>query len=173
LSRWPIVETERRLLFHQPLPSEQRPAEYHLEQRVALGGSVDVRGTLIDVFCTHFDLTQDQRLRQAEDVATFCTGWHPGRPVVLMGDFNAFPDSPEIATLRGALTDVFAAEGVEGEERLTFPSGPLGSRAPNGWAGAIDYVFVSDHFRIEGIEVVRETTPASDHAPVIARLALS
>ena len=173
LSRGPIVEHERRLLYHQPLPVEQRPPRYHIEQRAILGCAVDLHGIIVDTFCTHFDLTQDQRLHQAQEVADFCTSWHPGRPAVLMGDFNALPDDPEIATIRAVLTDVFQERGVTGDERLTFPSGPLGSRADNGWAGGIDYVFLSSHFQPLEIEVIRETSPASDHAPVIARVVLN
>ena len=170
LSRRPIVEHERRLLYHRPLPPEQRPARYHAEQRAVLGCTVDLDGTLLDVFCTHFDLSEDQRMHQAAEVAEFCTSWHPGRPVVLMGDFNAEPHSTEIATLRRALRDVFYEQGISGDERLTFPSGPLGSRTEDGWSGAIDYVFVSPDIQVRAIEVLRETSPASDHAPVVARL---
>jgi endonuclease/exonuclease/phosphatase family metal-dependent hydrolase len=168
LSRWPVVEHERRLLFNQPLPLEQRPPRYYVEQRAVLGCAIDIRGVLIDVFCTHFDLTQDQRIPQAREVAEFCAEWHPNRPVVLMGDLNAFPDAPEVATLRAGLVDMFHHLGVEGDERLTFPSGPLGSRTDDGWSGAIDYIFVSEHFRPRRIDVIREATPASDHAPVVA-----
>ncbi len=170
LSRRPIIEHERRLLYHRPLPPEQRPARYHAEQRAVLGCTVDFDGTLLDVFCTHFDLSEDQRMHQAAEVAEFCTSWHPGRPVVLMGDFNAAPDSAEVATLRRALRDVFHEQGIGGDERLTFPSGALGSRTEDGWSGAIDYVFVSPHIRVRAIEVLRETMPASDHAPVVVRL---
>lgn len=172
LSRWPVVEHQRHLLFHQPLPLDQRPPKYYAEQRALLGCAVDIQGTLVDVFCTHFDLTQDQRMPQARQVAELCTGWHPGRPSVLMGDFNALPDAPEIDTLRAAFSDVFQALNVVGEERLTFPSGPLESHTDNGWAAGIDYIFLSHHFVPHGIDAIRETMPASDHTPVVARVAL-
>lgn len=170
LSRRPIVEHERRLLYHQPLPPEQRPAEYYTEQRAMLGCAIDLSGMLIDVVCTHFDLTVDQRIHQAAEVAAFATGWHPGRPAIVMGDFNADPDSAELAIIRKALRDVFREQDVSGDERITFPSGPLGSRTEDGWSGAIDYVFVTPNIRVRDISVIRETSPASDHAPVIARL---
>lgn len=170
LSRWPIVEHERRLLYHQPLPSEQRPAGYYAEQRAMLGCAIDINGTLIDVVCTHFDLTEDQRIHQAAEVAEFATGWHTARPVILMGDFNADPDSNEIGIIRKALRDVFHEQGINGDTRITFPSGLLGSWTADDWSGAIDFVFVSPEVQVRDITVIRETTPASDHAPVIARL---
>ena len=172
LSRYPIVEHERRLLFHEPLPPDQRPGWYHTEQRALLGCAIDLDGTLVDVFCTHFDLVPDQRIRQAQDVVDWMTTWHPDRPIMLMGDFNSEPDAAEMATIRAALVDVFHALGVSGDERITFPGGPLGSRTSNGWAGSIDYVWASDHWGDLRIEVIREPTPASDHAPVLASATL-
>ncbi len=171
LSRWPIVERDRRRLYRPSYPPGQHPP-YYAEQRVVLGCVIDLGGSLLDIFCTHFGLTQDQRLIQAREAAEFCTGWHPGRPAALMGDFNAFPDTPEIAILREALVDLFQQRDVAGDERLTFPSGPLGSHTEDGWAGAIDYIFLTEHFYSGAIEVIRETSPASDHAPVLARVEL-
>jgi endonuclease/exonuclease/phosphatase family metal-dependent hydrolase len=173
LSRWPIVQHERCFLFHEPSPPEQRPSRYHTEQRVILGCAIHTDDALIDVFCTHFDLTPDQRIRQAHDVVHWITTWHPGRPAVLMGDFNSEPDAQEMATLRTALVDVFDALGVGGDERITFPAGPLGSRTPDGWRGAIDYIWTTEHWRDLAIEVIREEAPASDHAPVVARATLA
>lgn len=172
LSRRPIVEHERRLLYHQPLPPDRRPAEYSTEQRAMLGCAIDLDGLLIDVVCTHFDLTEDQRIHQAAEVVAFATGWHPDRPAIVMGDFNAVPESAEIALVRKALRDLFHDQGIGGDERLTFPSGPLGSRTQHGWSGAIDYVFVTPDIRARDIRVIREPSPASDHAPVIARLVI-
>lgn len=172
LSRHPIIDHTRRLLYHQPLPVAERPPRYHVEQRAVLGCLIEIDGTPVNVFCTHFDLAADQRIHQADDVVNLYRAWHADHPAVLMGDFNADLDSPEIATIRRALRDVFLSEGVSGEERITFPSGPLGSRTENGWVGAIDYAFVSEHWRIDDITVIRETEPASDHAPVILRVEL-
>jgi endonuclease/exonuclease/phosphatase family metal-dependent hydrolase len=180
LSRRPIVESECRRLFRQTAPPSGEPyrvdaagvARYDTEQRAVLGCAVDLGRTTLDVFCTHWSLAADQRSVQAEEVIRFCTSWHPGRPVALMGDFNALPDAPEIATLRAALVDAFERRGVTGAERLTFPSGPLGSRTADGWSGAIDYVFLSPHFSDVQVEVIRERIPASDHAPVVAHVEL-
>ena len=171
LSRRSILASERRLLFRPShAPGEPLPAP--AEQRILLACVIDHAGMPIDVICTHFGLTAEQRLVQAREVAAFATSWHVDRPVVLMGDFNALPESLEIGTVRAALVDVFHAHQVTGDARLTFPSGPLGSRTDNGWSGAIDYVFVSSHFRSVGIDVIREVVPASDHAPVVAVLEL-
>ncbi len=162
LSRLPVRAHEQRLLYRPPGD----------EQRCILGCTLEHPTGLINVFCTHFGLTSDQRLRQADGAVDFVAGWRPGPPVVLMGDFNAEPGSPEIETVRRALVDLFHVRGITGDARLTFPGGPLGSRTDDGWAGAIDYVFVSRHFEHALIEVIREPLPASDHAPVVVRTAI-
>ncbi len=171
LSRFPIIEHEKLLLFRPDYPAGQRPPWY-AEQRCVLGCALDCGGTTVDVFCTHFGLTAEQRLEQAREVAAFVASWHPGRPAVLMGDFNALPDHPEIAFLRGTLTDVFQQCGITGDKRRTFPSGEPGADAEGPWTGGLDYVFLSQHFGDAEIEVLREATPASDHAPVVARVEL-
>lgn len=79
-----------------------------------------------------------------------------GQPIVLVGDFNAEPASPEINLLKGTFTD--ASVGIE----YTYLED--GTK--------IDYIFVS-----EGMEVVSCIVPeidgleqASDHLPIMARL---
>jgi endonuclease/exonuclease/phosphatase family metal-dependent hydrolase len=79
-----------------------------------------------------------------------------GQPIVLVGDFNAEPSSPEISLLKGTFTD--ASVGIEYTH--------LEDRTK------IDYIFVS-----EGMEVVSRMVPesdgleqASDHLPIMARL---
>jgi endonuclease/exonuclease/phosphatase family metal-dependent hydrolase len=75
-------------------------------------------------------------------------------PTVLLGDFNAPPEAPELAPLWHTLTA--APTG------LTFPADAPVKR--------IDYVTVSD-----GIRVCTATVPptvASDHRPVVAELVI-
>jgi len=79
-----------------------------------------------------------------------------GHPIILIGDFNAEPGSPEINLLKGTFTD--ASVGID----YTYLKD--GTK--------IDYIFVS-----EGIEVVSCIVPeideleqASDHLPIMARL---
>ncbi len=159
LSRLPLRAHEQRLLYRPPDD----------EQRCILGCRLEHPTGLLNVFCTHFGLTAAERLRQAHGAVDFVAGWRPGPPVVLMGDFNAGSGSPEIETVRSALVDLFHVRGITGDARLTFPGGPIGSRTDDGWAGAIDYVYVSRHFENALIEVIREPLPASDHAPVVVR----
>ena len=98
---------------------------------------------------------------------------HAGElPVLVMGDFNAVPDSPAYHTFQDAgFTDAYAASG--------------GSHAVNtfhGYQGS-DYPFTGQHidwiltkgFAIHGCQVITDAEPPlypSDHYPVVADIEL-
>ncbi|MCW5850944.1 MAG: endonuclease/exonuclease/phosphatase family protein [Anaerolineae bacterium] len=124
----------------------------------------------LHVLVTHWGLQAEERLAQARATLRIIDEWASGRPLVLAGDFNAQPDSPEIALLRSWLVDAAQAVGLTGEARLTFPSGPRGARTPDlGWAGAIDYIFVRG-LTPQAVRVAYDETRASDHQPLVAEL---
>jgi endonuclease/exonuclease/phosphatase family metal-dependent hydrolase len=76
-------------------------------------------------------------------------------PQVLLGDFNAPPEAPELAPLWTELTDAAPAGP-------TYPADVPTKR--------IDYVTVSPDVLVRAATV--PTTLASDHRPVLADLAL-
>ncbi len=104
------------------------------------------------------------RARLAEMTAT-----HPGEPVVVMGDFNATPESPPVAVLCHAGRDGFVEAWASIGTRS--PDAPRGTW--NGWdanAGSrrIDLVLVRG-LAVEAADVLRPTNaagPLSDHWPV-------
>ncbi|MBA3646621.1 MAG: endonuclease/exonuclease/phosphatase family protein, partial [Gemmatimonadaceae bacterium] len=76
---------------------------------------------------------------------------------ILMGDLNAEPTALELAPLFARLHDAWS---VNGEPGLTYPAENPKKR--------IDYVLVSDQFRVRAASV--PVTVASDHRPVVAEL---
>lgn len=97
LSRWPILETQ-----NWPLPVTERDDE----SRALLYALVDAPFGRIPVFVTHLSWrfhAADERALQVraidEHVRTVTVAG--GFPPILMGDFNAEPDSDEIRFLRG------------------------------------------------------------------------
>ncbi len=163
LTRFPILDWT----VH-PLP---RPSETD-EPRSLLGARLATLSGALNVLVTHWSLDFDHRQLQAVSTVEQVGTWHPGTPVVLMGDFNALHDSPEIAAIRQALTDGWEVAGVPMENRISFPSGAKGSVSPDGWSAALDYVFVGDGITVERIEVIRDESQASDHNPVVVRVQL-
>jgi endonuclease/exonuclease/phosphatase family metal-dependent hydrolase len=99
LSRWPIRSAE-----NFPLPGE--PNE---ETRALLYAQVDSPAGEVPVFCTHLDWQFHHGYVRERQVAFIAEKVHElaptnGFPPILMGDFNAEPDSDEIRFLRGLHT---------------------------------------------------------------------
>ena len=120
---------------------------------------VKVRGTPVRVFTTHLQHdSQPERSAQVEAIrARLAT---VGESVVLLGDLNATPASPEVAAITEDLADAWATAG-EGDG-FTFDAATPHAR--------IDYVLSSPDVVARTAAVV--ATDASDHLPVVVDLAL-
>jgi endonuclease/exonuclease/phosphatase family metal-dependent hydrolase len=145
LSRFPIAHAE-----HFTLPGEPTG-----ETRGLLFARLEAPCGMVPVFVTHLDWQLHHGFVRERQVAFIAERVKTLAPVgefppVLMGDFNAEPDSDEIRYLRGFTTrlgrsvyfaDCFAAAG-DGSPGWTFArSNPFAAKArePN---RRIDYIFV-------------------------------
>jgi endonuclease/exonuclease/phosphatase family metal-dependent hydrolase len=155
-SRFPLYKPDYR-------QSHPQYPDYYSEQRVLLYAPVPIHGRTVHVFVTHLGLTVDQRERQISQIAEI-TSKYTG-PKLLMGDFNAEPVEPAMALLRKQFQDALELAGATPEMRKSFPCG----RQPK---VAIDYIFASKEFKVVSARVVRDTSLASDHNPVIVELEL-
>ena len=106
ISRWPIVSTDYALLSHDPKDRDD------VHQRVCLHAVVEAPGWgLVDVFTAHLSLSESSRERTMVEMWDFVRNHSSGRIQLLMGDFNAEPDSRGIqflqglAPLNGTMTD--------------------------------------------------------------------
>lgn len=172
LTTWDIASHEVIRLF-RPDYTRTYPGrpEHFSEQRVALVAQIASGDAQVTVVNTHLGLTADQRRRQLLQIAAVIDALGEETPVVFGGDLNCEPDAPELLPIRQRLGDCYQEVlSPQGEiarlpiaERLTFPSDKPDR--------CIDYLFV------RGIDAVRETAvldaQASDHRPVITRLAIS
>lgn len=143
LSQEPLIAVQ-----NQRLPSRREPRGF-------LRVVTEAGGYEVTVYVTHLGLDAEERWRHAQELAAALDG--ESGPVILLGDFNAAPDSPELEPLRARLSD--AAEAV-GHTRPTFPAGAATVR--------IDCVFVSEHFEVVSARVLDDT--ASDHHPLLVEL---
>lgn len=176
LSRWPIQEHEVIRLFN-PEYARTHP-EWRLtnaglsEQRVLQIARIDVRGRSVSVMNTHLGLSQHQRRIQLARIGAYVEEhlMLPNRALIFGGDLNCEPDALELSPIRKRLRDAYHQipdeRGIPRDlpihQRLT-----VRSDRPR---ACIDYIFVSDgHLAVLGTEVL-ETT-ASDHRPVVTRLA--
>ena len=127
------------------------------EQRGLLEALIKVRGVDVRVFNTHLQHnSQAERLAQVERIrAVVGTA---SESVVLLGDLNATPESPEIAAITADLADAWVAAGVG-------PGYTYDAATPH---ARIDYVLTSEGVVARTAAVV--TTDSSDHLPVVVDL---
>jgi endonuclease/exonuclease/phosphatase family metal-dependent hydrolase len=158
LSRWPVREMSNR-----PLPS---PAGGEARAVLAVEIAVPSEGPseTITVLATHFHHTGDptNRIASAEAVERLFPADGPGegRPMLLVGDLNATPESRPI----GLLLESWSMAGA-GQLAPTSPA-PVPRRK-------IDYVMYRPRTRWRMIESrVIDEAVASDHRPVLAVLEL-
>jgi len=160
LSRFPMG-----LVKAGPLPRPRN--RLWRELRGALWTSVQIDHQQVQMINTHLGLGPRERMLQTE--ALFSETWLGGAtckpPLILCGDFNAFPNSKVHRRCLRTLRDVHRCLGVP-RPRKTFPTRyPLAS---------IDHVFLSEEFAVHHVEVLRTnlTRVASDHYPLLVELSL-
>lgn len=112
------------------------------------------------VACTHFPLKERHREIAAEIVRLNLS--QRGKPVFLAGDFNAKPDTPEMATVKKGFTV------LSDETQPTFPSD-----APR---ACIDYILVdtahADKVKVLSRDVIA-APDATDHCALVVKATLS
>jgi endonuclease/exonuclease/phosphatase family metal-dependent hydrolase len=152
LSAFPIEDWEN---LHLPRSGKH-------EQRGLLRARIDIGGVSWQVYVTH--LQHDDRaarLVQAQWIRQMLGA--PEHPLVLMGDLNAQPTTPEVRALTDVLVDTWA---VAGAGRGYTSASPVPTQR-------IDYVLHSPALRTSAASVVGSMPGriASDHLPVVVDVA--
>jgi endonuclease/exonuclease/phosphatase family metal-dependent hydrolase len=158
-SMGPGLEFGNALLSKHPIVSHQRlelPGKESGESRCCLHATVQTPWAEVPVFVTHLNWKLHHgsvRIRQIKELVAKVTELAPlgtTFPPVLMGDFNAEPESDEIRFLRGFATldgqSVFFADawvyGGDGGPGFTFDRrNPYAARSHEP-PRRIDYIFV-------------------------------
>ncbi|MGV2915540.1 endonuclease/exonuclease/phosphatase family protein [Streptomyces alfalfae] len=131
------------------------------EQRGLLCAELDVHGILLQVFTAHLELfSESDRIQQAKEIVELIGD---AGPAILLGDFNASPETLEIGAIRARFTDSWTA--FRGRDIATFPAD-----APE---ECIDYIFAGRGVTPLRISLVTDDPVASDHLPVLAQLAVN
>lgn len=136
-----------------------------LEKRSALWVRVDVGGRALNVVNAHLSLRSRERLHQAQALVGPDWMGHPdcADPAILLGDFNAPPQSRSYRLFASRLKDA-QLSNPNGEPQATFHT-----RAP---VLRLDHVFVTPAVQVVAAAPVR--TPlariASDHFPLMAEV---
>ncbi|MFH1214228.1 MAG: endonuclease/exonuclease/phosphatase family protein [Candidatus Neomarinimicrobiota bacterium] len=148
LSKYPFTETRRVIL---PMPEGSK------EQRAMLLANVELPdGKLFTFICTHLDYPSSEvRQVQVEALTSILKG-NP-HPMILAGDFNANPESPEISVGMAGWMPVSAPD-------YTFPSSDPKAK--------IDYIFCYPDSTWTVVSASTLRVMLSDHLPVSATLQL-
>lgn len=141
LCKYPILESGNLLL---PGKMEQRGLQHCIAAIPGMGN--------ICIFNTHLGLSAEERTGQVQSISE-AVGKAP-YPVLLAGDFNCFPDSPELKSLSTNLR-YCAAQPVN-----TYPSQKPGY--------PIDQIYISAQWEV--LSVSTYSSYASDHCPLICSL---
>lgn len=174
LSRFPIVHAQTVAL---PRPVGREPRSMAI-------ADVLIDGELVTVVGTHLGLNERERLVQVTRIreligaslpeATAVSG-EKSRSVVLMGDFNARPSSPEITRLThfpGGFIDTYDARHAPETQLSAAVPVSHGHTFPYPVPYArIDYIFVSPDLADNVIDAGPLYIGGSDHLPVIADIA--
>jgi endonuclease/exonuclease/phosphatase family metal-dependent hydrolase len=140
------------------------------EPRSALRTMLELDGGTLWVTATHLTTrTPEERGEQVAALAALHTGDMAAG--VLVGDFNAGPDAPELAGLRGRFADAWElAEDRDDQAGWRFWQREEGhthpARAPH---RRIDQVWVSPGVRVAAAQVL-DAAGASDHLPLMVDL---
>jgi endonuclease/exonuclease/phosphatase family metal-dependent hydrolase len=127
------------------------------EPRALLETVLRIDGMTLDVYDTHLTTWAKLNRRNRREQLV-CVSRHvqtSARPYLLMGDFNAPPDAPEVMEFRAS-----HAAQICGEE-IGISNPALNER--------IDYIFADYGWRVRSTRVLHDEGP-SDHWPVIAEL---
>ena len=153
MSRFPFDSSEVRLLSHN---------------RAAIDGVINVNGRSINITSTHLDAdSTSYRLQQIGELVS----WERGlaEPRIIAGDFNAWPSTSEIGTMKNTYIDSFGQAQTNGTA-ITYP----GNTAGNTRNSRIDFIFYSKGatvLKLVSSQVfdVRDANGVSpsDHRPVM------
>lgn len=145
-SRYPIVRSEVRTYQAKDIL-----------RRSCLVTTVLIQNREVDVYTTHLShLPPPNPVREAQ--AQELVGWLQSsqRPWILIGDFNAHPDAPEIEALQAIAHPVFRQQ-PQLLQSSTYPSVNPNER--------IDYIFFSNHFALQRQSIL-DNQGTSDHRVV-------
>jgi len=127
--------------------------------------------------------SQNSREKSVEFVLKRHRGEIGQIPMIVMGDFNAGEDNPAIQKIYQCRSDSKGSPGSSkcfvDSFRVLYPTAEQ-TGTFNGWKGTkdgpkIDYVFVSEHFKVRNAGIVdynEDSRYPSDHFPVTATLEL-
>ncbi|MBP6925756.1 MAG: endonuclease/exonuclease/phosphatase family protein [Candidatus Pacebacteria bacterium] len=147
-SKYPIIKSEKIQLATGD------------DERVAVYAKIDVNGTILNIFSTHLIHTHQQPSLAQDEQIQKIIGNLPDEKVVVMGDFNATPESNGIQLMNKVLVNT---------NLTNLPTWSVYSEGcpkcnPQHIDVTLDYIFVSKDIKFDSFKI--EESKASDHLPI-------
>ena len=163
LSKYPIKEIESI-----PIPNPETKKEgFYYEPRVILHTTINIEGRDVEFFVTHVGLADEEKELAIKTLMPYVL--ITDNPVIVMGDFNMTSDNPIMKPLLNTLQDTF--DVFPDKTIYTWPcKAEMFPNTDPKTHEKIDYILVSNHFKIESVEIPELIL--SDHKPYIAYLDL-
>lgn len=175
-SKWtgPVREKEETLIFGNAILSKHKiisSKSYELsagESRIALSADISINDSLLHIFSVHLKhihvTRNDPKIVEVHNgQADKLVALLPLEKVVVMGDFNAPPESYTITKMRSVLQD---AEKDSATPTWSTYSEGCDICRPENVAHKLDYIFTSKDIKADAFSVYQ--SKASDHLPISA-----
>jgi endonuclease/exonuclease/phosphatase family metal-dependent hydrolase len=157
-SKFPIINSETYILSSQELPEKNK--------RAAARADIKVKNKILHIFSTHLEHTHQKPNEEQDDQAKRLTKILPNENTILMGDFNARPDSNAIKIISGVIRDLDPKH-----KQMSWSVDPKGCVVcnPRGILNErIDFIFATKDIGIKSFNV--ENAKGSDHLPLAATI---
>lgn len=148
-SKYPIIRSAVHVLSEE-------------NKRIAVQADISVEGKIVHVFSVHLLHTHQQPSGIQELQADNLLKVLPQEKVIVMGDFNATPESVAVQKMHSVLTDT---DTMHTPTWSVYPEGcPVCN--PQKIDTRLDYIFLSSDIKIITSKV--ENSKGSDHLPISA-----
>lgn len=126
---------------------------------------------------THLEhRVKELQKNQLEFLFAYLEQYRCGLPLILTGDFNAYPDSPALQYALGKLLDARAESKTPVAHSGATFHGYVSDPAQRKHTDRIDYILLSEGVTVESFSVpdnfTAENTASSDHFPLVAEISL-
>lgn len=168
LGRGKDVETENVAILTRErivTSSSVRLSEGRIGLAVRVASMPDVT-----IIVTHLSANQENQPSREREIGLLVPWAMRQGPGILIGDFNARPETSEIGAVTARYRDAWAEAAAHGRAGGVAS----GSTRPFGRVSRIDYVFYAPdaHLTLDSVEIVDTSTlglgEVSDHHPVVA-----
>ncbi len=136
------------------------------DSRAAAGANVQIGSDILHVFGTHLLHTHQKPSEVQEEQAKNLLALVPKEKSIVMGDFNAEPESTAIKILESRLAN---ADPALAPTWSVYPEGCMVCK-PADVSIKLDYIFTTADIKTDNFKV--EKSMASDHLPVSVTLEL-